>query len=97
MRALASLIAWRLAAACLNKGLKPAKILPIHMNSTTNMTPPPLGPVNGEENLIRMLKVGRTEYFSVRDFMANVCTSQASRDEFLELLASREDSPELSV
>ena len=62
-------------------------------------SPPQL--VEEEDRPIRMVERDGVQYFSVHDFMAKACTSQAAgtstRDAFLELLASREDSPELSV
>lgn len=62
-------------------------------------SPPQL--VEEEDRPIRMVERDGIQYFSVHDFIAKTCTSQAAgtsaRDKFLELLALREDSPELSV
>ena len=66
-----------------------------------HMSSPPPQLVEEEDRPIRMVERERPQYFSVHDFMAKACTSQAAgtsaRDAFLELLASSEDSPELSV
>jgi len=57
--------------------------------------------VEEEDCPIRMVERDGIQYFSVYDFMAKACTSQtagtSARDAFLELLASSEDSLELSV